>query len=150
MLHFVHTGQIKKNGLKKLGECWWGDGLSEGLQCSMCLGIPTTITFLLVWCTGAHWTEADLAPLAGGSFLLATVCHVNGCKDIIRPISPDRPQPQARETGVHINPHRILCDNRVGSPGSLPLLGARESWQRRGKTYLKMNACHTQAFDLCD
>lgn len=63
--------------------------------------------------TRAHCTVADLAAVAGGSFLLAIVCHVNGCKNIIRPVSSDRlpplvPAATGEGMGVHINLQRNL------------------------------------------
>lgn len=62
-------------------------------------------------------------PVAGGSFLLAIVCHVNGCKNIIGPVSPDRLPPLTTTAGgeglgVLINLQRSLWEPR------------RRSWQQ--------------------
>lgn len=58
-------------------------------------------------------TEADPAPEAGGSFLLAPPPHVNGCKILMESISADRlpplvPAATGERMGVHINLLRNL------------------------------------------
>lgn len=93
--------------------------LHWSVRCFM-LGIVvflTTITSPVVWYTRAHCTGADLASVAGGSFLLAIVCHVNGCKNISRPVSTDRlpplvPAATGEGMGVHINLQRNLWEPR--------------------------------------
>lgn len=106
-------------------------------------------------CLMHHSPEADLAPVAAGSFLLAIVCHVNGCKNIIRPVSPDRLPPfltaaTGEGMGTDINlrgePVRnVRCGSqqradeiegkqseRVVGSLAAPLLGSRElAAQRR-------------------
>lgn len=127
---------------------------------ALCLGaaVLSAIKFLVLWWIRGHWTEADLAPLAGGSFLLVTVLHVNGCKNIIRPVRRGRllslkTAAAGKRMGVQINQWRILYAiihgntltgrewNRTCIPGHLNpmLLVARE--QHRGKCYQTMNAC---------
>lgn len=113
--------------------------------------VLTTIRSRVVWYTGAHCTEADPASVAGGSFLLAIVCDVNGCKNIIRPFSPDRlppliPAATGEGMGVHINLWRNLWephyhaqqqadkshrDNKTSVPGSTTP-SARMSWRDGG------------------
>lgn len=65
----------------------------------------------------APCSEADLASVPGGSFLLAIVYHVNGCKNIIRPVISDRlpplgPAATGDGMGVHINLQRNLWEPR--------------------------------------
>ena len=132
----------------------------------------TTARSPAVWNTRARCTEADLAPVAGGSFQLAIVCHVNGCDNTIGgPVIPDRlpplvPAATGEGMGVHINlqrnpwePRRRTRqqadkrhrDNRASVPDfRLPLHAFEpERWPQRGKSYQKMNACHTPRYLIC-
>lgn len=127
LLHFVHTGQRKKR-LKQLEECQWREEMcsvmAQRLHWSVCrfmFGIvvpPTTIKSPGCLDTqGPAVPKLTSAPVAGGSFLLTIVCHVNGCKNIIRPISPDRlpplvPAATGEGMGVHINLPRNLWEPR--------------------------------------
>ena len=87
LLHFVHTGQRKKKTRAIRGTPAERDVLSDGtettLMWALLYDLLTAVRSLVVWNTRARCTEADLAPVAGGSFPLAIVCHVNGCKNII-------------------------------------------------------------------
>lgn len=78
--------------------------------CDALFVLLTTIRSPVVLIYRAHCTEADLASVAGGSFLLAIV---NGCKNIMRPVRSDRlppliPAATGEGMGIHINLQRNL------------------------------------------
>lgn len=69
--------------------------------------LMTVHGFLKSYCTGA-----DLAHMAGGSFLLFITCHVNGCKNINKPLGSDRLPPLVpAATGKGMGVHKKLQRN---------------------------------------
>lgn len=125
LLNFVHTGQRKKKteairGMPVERGYVLNDGRETALICVLvyvrhCFPpYNNMVPSCLIAYTRAHcFTEGDLASVAGGSFLLAIVCYVNGCKNIIRPVSTDRlpplvPAATGEGMGVHINLLRNL------------------------------------------
>lgn len=112
LLHFVHTGQRKKR-LEQLEECQWREEMCCIDLCAALCCCPPNDNKMSDTPGPADCTGADPAPVAVGSFLLAIVFHVNGCKNIIRPVSSDRlpplvPAAEGEGMGVHINLQRNL------------------------------------------
>lgn len=107
-----------------------GDVLSDGTETTLMRALLyvllTTVRTLVVWNTRARCTEADLAPVAGGSFLLAIVCHVNGCKNIIGPRHPW--QAAATRTCCHRREDGCSHKSAEESVRTMPLHTAT-SWQ---------------------
>lgn len=127
---------ITRKPMRRCAQLWLRD--YTDLCVVLCVVLLKT-RFLVVWWTRAHYNEAGWALLARGSFLLATVCHVNSCKNIIGPVIPDRLPPlktaaTGEGMGVHINLQRIhriqqqadkQNDNRASVSGLLYLSTAR-------------------------
>lgn len=116
MLHFIHTGERKKNPKRfnQLEKCQWrGHVLSDGLEFNLtCCPHNDYQTTSCVKANGPlHWSWPGwcvwgLIPISD------LFCHVNGCKNIIRPVSSDRLPPLVpAATGVGMGVHINLLGN---------------------------------------